>query len=313
MPENIWEQFSNIENHKWRINDMSEKDEDFYIGLFRSGDLTKKQHSHEFIQIYYIKKGNLEHYMGNTVDMLTMGDLFIVFPGVVHKLEAVENSDVEYYSIAIMPGFITDFHTKNSLVGDFINYLMISDTIKNELSPYPLRPRISLDGNLQIKAESIVNDMLLEYEKKNEGYYTYLCGLTLVLLTLIAREYSSNKYYEDIRDKTNYYQSAILNSINYINENFTKDLKLDEVAKEFLLSRTYFCELFKKNVGMTFNKYINLLRIGRAKMLLSNTNMSITDVAFSSGFNDTSNFSRQFAKHINLTPSEYRKSGIIED
>jgi AraC-like DNA-binding protein len=155
--------------------------------------------------------------------------------------------------------------------------------------------------------------MFLEYEKKSEGYYTYLCGLTLVLLTLLAREYSGNKYYEDIRDKTNYYQSAILNSINYINENFTKDLKLDEVAKKFLLSRTYFCELFKKNVGMTFNKYINLLRIGRAKMLLSNTNMSITDVAFSSGFNDTSNFSRQFAKHINLTPSEYRKSGIIED
>jgi AraC-like DNA-binding protein len=291
---------------------MSEKDEDFYIGLFYSADLTQKQHSHEFIQIYYIKKGNLEHYMGGTVDMLSMGDLFIVFPGVTHKLEAVKGNEAQYYSIAIMPGFITDFHTPNSLVGDFINYLMISDTIKNELSPYPVRPRISLDGSLQIKAENIVNDMLMEYEKKNEGYYTYLSGLALILLTLIAREYSNIKFYEDIRDKTNYYQSAILSCINYINENFTKDLKLDEVAKKFLLSRTYFCELFKKNVGTTFNKYINMLRIGRAKMLLSNTNMSITDVAFSSGFNDTSNFSRQFAKHINLTPSEYRRTGKIE-
>jgi transcriptional regulator GlxA family with amidase domain len=124
---------------------------------------------------------------------------------------------------------------------------------------------------------------------------------------LVAREYTATTYYNNGKTAAKIYSDAILDSIRYVDENFTMDLKIEDMTRKFLLSRTYFCDLFKKFAGMTFNEYISLLRINHAKRLLGTTDMSITEVAIASGFNDISNLCRQFARQMNVSPSEYRK------
>ena len=67
-----------------------------------------------------------------------------------------------------------------------------------------------------------------------------------------------------------------------------------------------FSRCFKKEIGITLQEYLVRLRIREALRLLDNPNASITDIAFTVGFNDTSYFSRTFKKYMNYSPSEFR-------
>ncbi len=77
-------------------------------------------------------------------------------------------------------------------------------------------------------------------------------------------------------------------------------------AKMLNITVSHFCHLFKQLTGMTFSNYVNYLRIKKAETLLRNTNMTITEIAISIGYNDVAYFSRIFKKQKNISPSEYR-------
>lgn len=100
---------------------------------------------------------------------------------------------------------------------------------------------------------------------------------------------------------------TINQAIDYIHNNLDKDLTLDEVAKNVYVSSTYLSHLFSKCIKMTFSQYIIHARIQKAKNLLSNTGMSIMDIALDCGFNSQSYFSNVFKKLEGLTPKEYRE------
>lgn len=100
---------------------------------------------------------------------------------------------------------------------------------------------------------------------------------------------------------------TINKSIEYIHNNLDQDLTLDEVAKNVYVSSTYLSHLFSKCIKMTFSQYIIHARIQKAKHLLSNTNLSIMDIALECGFNSQSYFSNVFKRLEGLTPKEYRE------
>lgn len=100
---------------------------------------------------------------------------------------------------------------------------------------------------------------------------------------------------------------TINKAIDYIHSNLDKELTLDEVARNVYVSSTYLSHLFSKCIKMTFSQYIVHARLQKAKDLLSNTTMSIMDIALECGFNSQSYFSNVFKKQEGLTPKEYRK------
>ncbi len=93
----------------------------------------------------------------------------------------------------------------------------------------------------------------------------------------------------------------------YIEENFSNNFSLDDLAKEACLSKFHFCRVFKKNERMSFNKYLNIMRISKAKNLLKNHLLSISEICYLSGFNDLTYFGRVFKKLEYASPSAYRK------
>jgi YesN/AraC family two-component response regulator len=89
----------------------------------------------------------------------------------------------------------------------------------------------------------------------------------------------------------------------YVNKNFTYDIKISHLAKTFHYNEKYVGRIFKKYTGYSFNEYLNITRVKHAKKLLSE-GFSATESAIQSGFNNVTYFNRIFKKHYHSTPSK---------
>ncbi|WEK54590.1 MAG: response regulator [Candidatus Cohnella colombiensis] len=96
--------------------------------------------------------------------------------------------------------------------------------------------------------------------------------------------------------------------VRYIRKEYTKPLRLQEVAKALHFQPAYLGQLFKKKVGLSFIDYLHRTRIEEASKLLRRTNLIISDVARTVGYTDTELFSYKFKKYMNIPPSHYKKS-----
>lgn len=106
-------------------------------------------------------------------------------------------------------------------------------------------------------------------------------------------------------------ESVISKAKNYINQNFSKELSLDEVSQTVNISPYYFSKLFKEEAGENFIEYLTRVRIGHAKELLKNPSLSIKEICIMSGYCDPNYFSRIFKKQEDVTPSEYREKHAL--
>lgn len=93
----------------------------------------------------------------------------------------------------------------------------------------------------------------------------------------------------------------------YINENFHKNLTLEELAELAHFSPSYLSRLFRNTTGLTIKTYITLKRLENAEYLLKNSSLNIHEIAFNCGFPNVSHFNRVFKAHTNLSPMEYRR------
>jgi len=93
---------------------------------------------------------------------------------------------------------------------------------------------------------------------------------------------------------------------DYIREHHTEDLSLGQVAATVHTSVFYFCKLFRKVTGTTFTEFVSRTRIEKAKNLLLNPNLRISEIAYEVGFQSLTHFNRVFKKVIGESPTEYR-------
>lgn len=96
-------------------------------------------------------------------------------------------------------------------------------------------------------------------------------------------------------------------TLHWINENYNKEMSVNEIAQRLYISPATFSRKFQKLTNKKFTDYINELRISHAKEDLENTNKSISDIAQQHGFGNVSVFSKVFKHYENTTPTVYRK------
>lgn len=101
--------------------------------------------------------------------------------------------------------------------------------------------------------------------------------------------------------------SIVEKAKKYIDDNFQKDVSLDDVSRIVDISPFYFSKLFKQEVGKNFIEYLTEVRLRKARALLNNPQYSIKEVCVMSGYSDPNYFSRIFKKYEGVTPSEYRE------
>lgn len=151
-----------------------------------------------------------------------------------------------------------------------------------------------------------MTDIANEY-KKNDSFSADIirCRLTEILAYLLRNPSLP------IPQKTDISHPNIVKLTDYINNNFNKQLTLEESAKKLNMSRTYLSKLFHSNTGFTFKNYLSIIRIKHSKELLRNTNKSVIDIANECGFEDSNYFSTVFKKSENMSPLEYRKTSRL--
>jgi two-component system, response regulator YesN len=94
----------------------------------------------------------------------------------------------------------------------------------------------------------------------------------------------------------------------YLEEHYAEDISLEVVAEQVNISPQYFSKLIKKTTGFNFIDWLSMLRVKKAKELLTNSNYTVKEVCFMVGYKDPNYFSRIFKKRIGITPSEYVKN-----
>lgn len=102
-------------------------------------------------------------------------------------------------------------------------------------------------------------------------------------------------------------ETVISKAKNYIQENYQKDISLDDVSRHVDISPYYFSKLFKQEDGRTFIEYLTGIRIQEARRLLRNPGYSIKEIGIMCGYSDPNYFSRIFKKYEGVTPSEFRE------
>lgn len=108
-------------------------------------------------------------------------------------------------------------------------------------------------------------------------------------------------------NKNDVQDQLIQNILSYLDEHYDHDICLEQVAKSNHISSSYLRRVFADKLGFSGIDYVTMLRLDKAKDLLKNSKMSISDIALRTGYNNIQYFSRMFKRKIGISPSDFRK------
>lgn len=98
----------------------------------------------------------------------------------------------------------------------------------------------------------------------------------------------------------------------HIEAHLTEQLSLADVARAVNMSRFYFCKMFRRHTGLNFTDYVSRLRVERAKQLLLNPHLRVSEIAYEVGFQSLTHFNRVFRRLVGKAPTDYRGKLTLE-
>jgi YesN/AraC family two-component response regulator len=129
---------------------------------------------------------------------------------------------------------------------------------------------------------------------------------SVVKLLSIFAEHLSMVSNRIVLQEQNAEPPVITRAKQFINEHQTEELSLDQVAKSVHTSKFYFCKMFRKSTGINFTDYLSRVRTERAKNLLLNPNLRVSEIAYEVGFQSLTHFNRVFKRILGQSPTDYR-------
>lgn len=263
-------------------------------------------HAHDFLEIAYVVSGTGIHTIGQNEYNVSKGDLFIINHDIPHEfrsLEDISEPRLFVYNCVFKPEFL-DYRLVNTKDFRIImeSFLFRSLASKEGLSSQQVNFVKSSDKII----EDIYEKMFREFTLKEAGYIEVLRAYVIELIVTIFRIYSKNNSVNGPLEVKR--REMIDKAINFMKDNFSKDLKLEDISTIAFLSPGYFSRLFKESTSMTISEYLQNLRIEEACAILKNTDLKIIDVAQEVGYKDLKFFNHLFKKITGKTPGQYRKS-----
>lgn len=222
---------------------------------------------------------------------LRESDILIIGQGVIHELFAPDHGRRLIFQSSLPSARPAELDTLSSIINPAI--------------------LITPENYPQIH-EEIRQLMLLILEEYNSslpysGTMVYSCFLRILVEIGRSQVEIIQKNFDAKSSKQKEYMEKFLFVTDYINEHFTEDLTLEQMASLAGFSKYHFTRLFRQYAGTSFYKYLNQKRIAHAKNLLLDPELSVTDVAMQCGFTSISAFLRMFRLVTGCTPTEFRK------
>lgn len=250
-----------------------------------------KFHQHEEIQVSLIAEGQGTLIVGDTINRYNKGDIIVLGGNLPHvfKSEVLDNTKSR---------MLTLFFTKEAFGEQFFELEEMEALQK-------FFKKVHNGFKVETAAESLKS---IFYSLQKSNKIDTFINLLEILKQLSKSETSSlssyiyEKKYNDIEGKR---MRAVM---DYTMNNYNRSISLDDIAEVAAMTRNAFCKYFKRRTNKTYFRFLNELRVENAcKLLRSSEEFSIAEIADKSGFNNISNFNRQFKSVKEVIPSEYKR------
>ncbi|GKX32196.1 cupin [Vallitalea longa] len=259
-------------------------------------------HKHDFVEFYYVYQGTGSETLNGKEYILKSGTFCIVLPYQVHQLSSDESNPVSLINGEISLDSIYD---TDSATSDLYELLFTN-----------LPSLIYLNKKISLIIEDILNQLLQEqtnfYISKNK-----MIKAKLIELFIIINRFRYNNLDSSLEKNINSKASINNNSnqliweiIYYVHSHYQDNITLEKLSNLFHLSKPYISSQFKKQFGQNFISFLNEIRIKNACMLILSTNLSITEIAFTSGFKSYCSFTRTFHQIKGMSPSKFKQANL---
>ncbi|PRP99368.1 Transposon Tn10 TetD protein [Enhygromyxa salina] len=294
-------------------------------------------HFHDEYLICAQIKGEEECQVSGKTQRFSPGDVVLINPQQVHTGNQTANDELEYLSLyvdrEVVEGLAAELGAPTStpeftvvkagpqpeLIARLVDLLsLVREQQGKRLFPHsrtPPDPEIELpetllETSIKLGAEPDAHDTAPADAEPDLSI-----DAALHEVVVLAFEEFSNLRQPMLRSTNRVGHRKIARSVEYIRnletETGANNVTLDELAEVAGLSKYHFLRQFSQVVGMTPGAYLRTLRLCHAARKLRTTQMPILEVALSVGFADHPSFSRAFARHMGMTPSEYQKLGPL--
>lgn len=224
----------------------------------------------------YVMSGEISVTIDGITSTLIKDDLSISFPNALHSLHTSSDSSV---LLIIFDSVLADTYTND---------------LENKKPMHPFLTSNQIHKDLKYCIQALINmDKVLPNYNLIKGY----------LLIMLSRILERLELVDGSHNDLNLVHRVLL----YVDEHYTGPISLDSMARQLNASKFYLSRIFNSKLGTTFNLYVNDKRIKLAEYLLKNSELSVTEISYQSGFDSTRTFYRAFSNNHEITPSEYRK------
>jgi AraC-like DNA-binding protein len=271
------------------------KEPDKSFIFYNKNEPFAKWHNHPEYELVLITKGWGRRSIGDDLDRFEPGNLAFIGPYVPHEYICDEDCHKDPDNIQSECVVIQFDHT---FLGEQFFQLPENKPLLKILSD--AKHGIKLKKESQKKIAAVMSKMVnMNDTERLYSLFNIFCIFSkMPEYELLSSPNFVTTFLSD--------ENKIMNKVvQHMMQNFQKNIKVKDLLSIAHMSNTSFCNLFKSTYRMTFKDYLLKIRIGYSCHQLMENNKSISEIAYNSGFDNLSNFNRQFKKIKKITPKEY--------
>lgn len=264
------------------------------------GDKPVQSHRHEYIEIAFIAKGACSHAYHNSTVRLIPGDVFVITPHEDHSYEI--SSDTVIYNCLFYPEALGEDWDRLKKTNSIYDLLIVEPFYRPETGHQEV---LHLSPAEAEYVESLLRKMMEEQKRREEGFELVLKAFLGIFLCTLGRIWK--KRFGEANGFNSNRRGLLSDAMAFIENNIKDEIKIGDIASKAYLSPGYFCKVFKETTGVTPIDYINGIRIEKARKLLEDQSLTVSEVGEAVGIRDLNYFSKVFKSKVGCTPSEFRK------
>ncbi|PCJ98058.1 MAG: AraC family transcriptional regulator [Flavobacteriaceae bacterium] len=263
----------------------------FRARIFEEKEFEAVWHCHPQYELVYNLQSSGIRYIGDSMHLFGKGDLVLVGKNLPHAWKTIDNTGENAKSVVIQwnEALLNDWLDKPELAA--VRDMLLKST---RGIFFDLKTAMSLEASF--------------IKLINQNPFQRLMSFLDILNTLATKstmELLAGPGFGKALSPKQSYRVNLIN--NYIRDNIHNQCSLEAISKELSLSKEAFCRFFKKTFDKTFTNYLNEYKVTFASKMLIETDLSISEIGYASGFNNLSFYHRQFKRYKQLSPKFYRQ------
>ena len=263
----------------------------FRFGRRNGTGFTFQWHQHPECELTLIETGTGQRFVGDNIDEYEPGDMVLLGPDLPHTWASHDNSAKRHKAIVIQ------------FSADWLQAMLSQTPEANAILSLIEKSKRGL--RFTGRTQRYAAEALLKMTKQ-KGMPRVLSLISL--LEKLARSRGTKSLASPAYDPSGHTADSRTDRVcRFINDHVTEPITQSQAADLIGMSGPAFSRFFRQRVGMTYSRYVHELRIGHACRLLIESDRSITDICFASGFNNLSNFNRVFLSIKGVSPRAYRR------